>query len=76
MHRRTGAIGAGSTPGRVWKGQKMPGHMGTTKTTTQNLKVVSVRADDGVILISGSVPGTKGSYVTIRPAVKKAAAAK
>ena len=76
MHRRTGAIGAGSTPGRVWKGQKMPGHMGTTKTTTQNLKVVSVRADDGVILISGSVPGTKGSYVTIRPALKKAEAAK
>lgn len=72
MHRRTGSIGAGSTPGRVWKGQKMPGRMGTTKTTIQNLKVVSVRPDDGVILISGAVPGTKGSYVTIRPAKKKA----
>jgi len=71
MHRRTGAIAAGSTPGRVWKGQKMPGHMGTTKTTTQNLKVVSVRPEDGVILISGAVPGTKGSYVTVRPAKKK-----
>lgn len=76
MHRRTGAIGAGSTPGRVWKGQKMPGHMGTTRSTIQNLKVVSVRADDGVILISGAVPGTKGSYVTLRPALKKAQAAK
>ena len=71
MHRRTGAIGAGSTPGRVWKGQKMPGHMGTNSITTQNLKVVSVRSDDGVILISGAVPGRKGSYVTIRPAKKK-----
>jgi len=71
MHRRTGAIAAGSTPGRVWKGQKMPGHMGTTKTTIQNLKVVSVRPEDGVILISGAVPGTKGSYVTLRPAKKK-----
>ena len=71
MHRRTGAIAAGSTPGRVWKNQKMPGHMGTTKITTQNLKVVAVRPEDGVILISGAVPGTKGSYVTVRPAKKK-----
>lgn len=72
MHRRTGAIAAGSTPGRVWKGQKMPGHMGTTRTTVQNLKVVAVRPEDGVILVSGAVPGTKGSYVTVRAAKKKA----
>jgi len=71
MHRRTGAIAAGSTPGRVWKGQKMPGHMGTTRTTVQNLKVVAVRPEDGVILISGAIPGTKGSYVTVRAAKKK-----
>ena len=71
MHRRTGAIGAGSTPGRVWKNQKMPGHMGTVKSTTQNLKVVAVREEDGVILVSGSVPGAKGAYLTIRPAAKK-----
>jgi large subunit ribosomal protein L3 len=71
MHRRTGAIAAGSTPGRVWKNQKMPGHMGTTKSTVQNLKVIAVREDDGVILVSGSVPGHKGSYLTIRPAKKK-----
>lgn len=71
MHRRTGAIGAGSTPGRVWKGQKMPGRMGTTRSTVQNLKVVAVRPEDGVILISGAVPGTKGSYLTVRPALKK-----
>lgn len=71
MHRRTGAIAAGSTPGRVWKGQKMPGHMGTTKSTMQNLKVIAVREEDGVILVSGSVPGHKGSYLTIRAAKKK-----
>ncbi|MCP5533400.1 MAG: 50S ribosomal protein L3 [Akkermansiaceae bacterium] len=73
MHRRTGAIAAGSTPGRVWKNQKMPGHMGTTRTTVQNLKVVAVRADDGVILVSGAIPGANGDYVTIRPAKKKTA---
>lgn len=72
MHRRTGAIGCRSTPGRVWKNQKMPGHMGTTRTTVQNLKVVAVRPEDGVILISGAVPGSKGCYVTVRPAKKKA----
>ncbi|MDE0834753.1 MAG: 50S ribosomal protein L3 [Akkermansiaceae bacterium] len=71
MHRRTGAIGPGSTPGRVWKNQPMPGHMGTTKSTTQNLKVIAVREDDGVILVSGSVPGAKGAYLTISPANKK-----
>ncbi|WP_193212348.1 50S ribosomal protein L3 [Luteolibacter marinus] len=73
MHRRTGAIAAGSTPGRVWKGQKMPGHMGDKPRTIQNLKVVAVRPEDGVILISGAIPGAKGGYVTIRPAKKKTA---
>lgn len=73
MHRRTGAIGCRSTPGRVWKNQKMPGHMGTTRSTVQNLKIVAVRPEDGVILISGAVPGTKGSFVTVRPAKKKSA---
>lgn len=73
MHRRTGAIGCRSTPGRVWKNQRMPGHMGTTRTTVQNLKIVAVRPDDGVILVSGAVPGSKGGYVTVRPAKKKSA---
>jgi len=73
MHRRTGAIGCRSTPGRVWKNQKMPGHMGDVKSTVQNLKVVAVRPEDGVILVSGSIPGAKGSYVTVRPAKKKSA---
>jgi large subunit ribosomal protein L3 len=73
MHRRTGAIGCRSTPGRVWKNQKMPGHMGTTRTTVQNLKIVAIRSDDGVILVSGAVPGPKGGYVTVRAAKKKTA---
>lgn len=70
MHRRPGAIAAGSTPGRVWKNQSMPGHMGTDRRTVQNLKVVQVRADEGLILVSGSVPGSKGSTVVLRPGKK------
>lgn len=73
MHRRTGAIGCRSTPGRVWKNQKMPGHMGTDLTTVQNLKIVAVRPEDGVILVSGAVPGPKNGYLTVRPAKKKSA---
>jgi large subunit ribosomal protein L3 len=73
MHRRTGAIGCRSTPGRVWKNQKMPGHMGVDRSTVQNLKVVAVRSEDGVILVSGAVPGPKGGYLTVRPAKKKSA---
>lgn len=73
MHRRTGAIGCRSTPGRVWKNQKMPGHDGAVQTTVQNLKVVAVRPEDGVILVSGSIPGPKGGYVTVRPSKKKSA---
>ncbi len=73
MHRRPGAIAAGSTPGRVWKGQKMPGHQGATRITVQNLKVIQSRPEDKVLLISGAVPGAKGGYVIIRPAIKKTA---
>lgn len=71
MHRRTGAVGACATPSRVWKGQKMPGQYGNHARTVQNLKVVQVRAEDKVILISGPVPGARGSYVIVRPAKKK-----
>ena len=69
--RRTGGVGGCSTPGRVWKNQKMPGQMGNAKRTVQNLKVVAVRPEDNVILISGAVPGARGSYLVIRPAKKK-----
>ena len=71
MHRRTGGVGACATPSRVWKGQMMPGRMGNERKTVQNLKVVQVRKDNQVILVSGPVPGAKGSYVVIRPAKKK-----
>ncbi len=72
MHRRTGAIGAGSTPARIWKNTKMPGRQGGARTTVQNLKIVEARAEDNVLLVSGAVPGAKGGYVIIRPAVKAA----
>ncbi len=75
MHRRTGAIGCRSTPGRVWKGQSMPGQQGNDRITVQNLKIVQRRPEDNVILVSGAVPGAKGGYVVIRPAKKKDAPA-
>jgi large subunit ribosomal protein L3 len=73
MHRRTGAIGNRSTPGRVWKNMGMPGHMGDERVTVQNLQVVQVREEDGVILVSGAIPGAKGTYVVVRPSIKKTA---
>jgi large subunit ribosomal protein L3 len=75
MHRRNGAIGNRSTPGRVWKNMGMPGHMGDERVTVQNLRVIQIREDDGVILVSGAVPGAKGSNVIVRPAKKKSAKA-
>ena len=73
MHRRTGAIGNRSTPGRVWKNMGMPGHMGDERVTVQNLQVVQIREQDGIILVSGAVPGAKGTYVVVRPSIKKSA---
>lgn len=57
MHRRPGSIGCRSTPGRVWKNQSMPGHMGCTRVTVQNLRVLQVREEDQVLVIRGNVPG-------------------
>lgn len=71
MHRRTGAIGGRSTPGRVWKNAGMPGHMGDKRRTVQNLRIVQVREEEGVILVSGAVPGARGTYVVVRPSKKK-----
>src|SRR6266404_6370277 len=70
-HRRCGAIGNRSTPGRIWKNMGMPGHLGDERVTVQNLQVMQVREDDKIILVSGAVPGSNGSYVVIRPALKK-----
>lgn len=71
MHRRTGAIGNRSTPGRIWKNQAMPGHMGDKRVTVQNLTVVQVREAEQLLLIKGAVPGCNGAYVIVRPAKKK-----
>jgi len=73
-HRRNGAIGNRSTPGRIWKNMGMPGHLGDERVTVQNLRVMQVREADKVILISGAVPGCNGSYVVVRPAIKDPAA--
>jgi len=70
MHRRPGAIGMRSTPGRIWKNQSMPGHMGDEQITVQNLRIVQVRENDSALLVAGAVPGPTGSYVIVRPAIK------
>jgi large subunit ribosomal protein L3 len=69
-HRRIGAVGNRSTPGRIWKNQGMPGHLGSERVTVQNLRVMQVREAEKLILISGAVPGANGSYVVVRPAIK------
>ena len=69
-HRRIGAVGNRSTPGRIWKNQGMPGHLGSERVTVQNLQVMQVREAEKIILVSGAVPGANGSYVIVRPAIK------
>ena len=66
-HRAPGSIGQCQTPGRVWKGKKMSGHMGSEKVTVQNLKIVSIDLENNLILIQGSIPGATGSRVMLRP---------
>ena len=75
FHRRIGSIGMRQTPGRSWKNQSMPGHMGQVQRTVQNLRVVQVLAEKNLLLIKGSFPGANGEVVLVRPA-KKAVAAK
>ena len=69
--RRTGSIGMCEFPGRVFKGKKMPGHMGGNRVTTQNLKVIQVRLDENILLVKGSIPGPNGGFVTVKEALKK-----
>ena len=69
-HRRPGSMGPTSTPGRVFKGKKLPGHMGMQQVTIQNLEIVSVDLDKNVILVKGSVPGAKGAILKIKNTVK------
>jgi large subunit ribosomal protein L3 len=75
FHRRIGSIGMRQTPGRVWKNQRMPGHMGSDYRTVQNLRVVKIIADKNLILVKGAIPGANGDDVIIR-AGKKAKPAK
>ena len=69
-HRRPGSMGSTSTPGRVFKGKKLPGHMGAETVTIQNLEVIKVDLDKNIILVKGSVPGAKGSILKIKSSVK------
>jgi large subunit ribosomal protein L3 len=69
-HRAPGSIGQNQTPGRVFKGKKMAGHMGNVRRTMQNLVVVRVDAERNLLLIKGAVPGHAGGKVVVRPAVK------
>ena len=71
-HRSHGSTGQCQDPGRVFKGKKMAGHMGAARVTTQNLQVVRTDVDRGLIMVKGAVPGSKGGWVTIKDAVKKA----
>ena len=71
-HRRPGSMGPTSTPGRVFKGKKLPGHMGVQTVTIQNLDVVRVDMDKNVLLVKGSVPGPKGAILKIKATVKSA----
>jgi large subunit ribosomal protein L3 len=75
FHRRIGSIGMRQTPGRVWKNQSMPGHMGNEMRTVQNLRVVKIIADKNLILVKGAIPGANGDDVIIRSG-KKAKPAK
>jgi large subunit ribosomal protein L3 len=73
-HRRVGSIGSTTSPGRVWKGHHMPGHMGDCRVTVQNLRVIKVDPENNLILVEGAVPGAKNGNVTVRSAKKKKAA--
>lgn len=76
VHRAPGSIGQRQTPGRVFKGKRMSGHMGSERRTVENLRVVEVDVERNLILVSGSVPGAEGGSVVVRPSVKKAAQAR
>ena len=69
-HRVPGSIGQNQTPGRVFKGKRMAGHLGNVRRTTQNLELVRIDAERGLLLIKGAVPGSRGGDVIVRPAIK------
>ena len=70
VHRQAGSMGACSSPSRIYKGKKMPGHMGAVKVTVQNLDVVKVDTENNLLVVKGAIPGPKGSVVTVKSSVK------
>jgi large subunit ribosomal protein L3 len=70
FHRAPGSIGASAEPSRVFKGKRLPGHMGDVRKTVQNLLVIGVRPERNLILVKGSIPGCKNSVVTLRQSIK------
>jgi large subunit ribosomal protein L3 len=70
FHRRIGSVGMRQTPGRVWKNQAMPGHMGQLQRTMQNLRVVKIVPEKNLILVKGAIPGANGDDVIVRSAIK------
>ena len=72
-HRSIGSTGGRQDPGKTFKNKKMPGHLGSERVTTLNLKVVRTDVERGLILVEGAVPGTKGAWITVRDAIKKPA---
>ena len=72
-HRRVGSIGSTTTPGRVFKGHHLPGHMGNCRVTLQNLKVIKIDVQNNILLVEGAVPGHKNGYLIIKKAKKKKA---
>jgi large subunit ribosomal protein L3 len=70
FHRRIGSIGMRQTPGRTWKNQSMPGHMGSERRTVQNLRVVKIIADKNLLLVKGAIPGANGDVVLVRAGKK------
>ena len=69
-HRAPGSIGQCQTPGKVWKGKKMSGHMGDERKTVQNLKITSIDQENSLLLIKGPIPGSTGSNIILKPAIK------
>lgn len=72
VHRHAGSMGACSSPSRIYKGKKMPGHMGAVKVTVQNLDIVKIDTENSLLVVKGAIPGPKGSIVTVKSTVKMA----
>ena len=70
VHRHAGSMGACSSPSRIYKGKKMPGHMGAVKVTVQNLDIVKIDTENNLLVVKGAIPGPKGSVVTVKSSVK------